>query len=313
LTLPQLKQQIKDGEFDDWYIFTGEEHEVLNIYIDHIANKSGAKKVYVDDLSSIFSKSRQSSLVKIKTLYVIIDDKDFLTNEKAWKALQRKSPFNDDIVIFYYTSRDKRNKFWKQFADRVVEFEHLDKRLLTKYIRKDLDLSDRNCEELIDICENDYGRILLEIDKIKRYQLSAEEDGEYGTFDEVFDILSRNGTIYKPPKDAIFDFVNAVLDRDVDLAYDLLEQSYAVGEANMVLISVLYNSFKNLMLVQTRRNKEDIGLNGWQIKNVSSYVDNYSTGELIRAMKILRKIEVGIKRGEIPDDISVNYFLVEVI
>ena len=310
MNIQQLKQQIKDKSFDSWYIFTGEEYKVLNIYIDKIAELTKSNKVYVDSLADIFSKSRQRSLVKLKTLYVVMDDSDFLTNEKAWSAIDRKSPFNDDIVIFYYTSRDKRNKFWKHYENKVVEFETLNKRLLVKYIKKELpDLSNEGCEVLIDICESSYGRILLEIDKIKQY-------GEYSqvtSYDKILKMLIKDGTIYKPPKDAIFDFVAAVLDRDVDLAYSLLEQSYAVGEANMVLISVLYTSFRNLFLVQNRKNKEDIGLNGWEIKNVSSYVDNYSSGELIRAMRILRKIEVGIKRGDIPEDISTNYFLLEVI
>lgn len=304
--ISEVKAQIKSKKFDRFYIFAGEEYKVLNIYIDKICEGARARKVYADSIIDVVSNSRQNSLIKNTTLYVIMDDKEFLSNEKAWEFVEKDQTIKDDILVFYYTSIDKRKKFWKYFDKRVVTFDHLDKRLLTRYIQKDIPLTVKNCEELIDICENDYGRILLEIDKIKSFPSKDKAD-------TVFGHLIKDGTIYISPKDAIFDFVNAVLDRDVELAYDLLDQSYAVGEANMVLISVLYNSFKNLLLVQTRKNKEDIGLNGWQIKNVINYVNNYSTGEIIRALKVLRSIEVGIKRGEMPDSISVNYFLVSVI
>lgn len=302
-----VKQQIKENDLDSLYLFAGEEHKVLNIYIDKIAEVSGANKIYVDDLASVFSKSRQASLIKSKSVYVVMDDKEVLTNEATWKIFSEKTPFKDDIIILYFTSIDKRLKFWKQFYSRAVIFEKMEKHILRKHIQKKLPLSDENADRLMDICECDYGRCLLELDKIERYA------GGKLLFDDSFAHLVKDGTIYIPPKDAIFDFVNAVLDRDINLSLDLLEQSYEVGEANMVLISVLYNSFRNLFLVQNRKGKESIGLNGWQIKNVISYVDNYSNGEIIRALKILRKIEVGIKRGEIPDDISTNYFLVEVI
>ena len=41
--------------------------------------------------------------------------------------------------------------------------------MLIKYIQREIDLSERNCKRLIDICDGNYGRILLEIDKIRRY------------------------------------------------------------------------------------------------------------------------------------------------
>ena len=176
---------------------------------------------------------------------------------------------------------------------------------------------DKNCKDLIDICESDYSRILLEIDKIEQYQAGYGKDKEkLKPYDGCFLDLVRAGVIYRPPKDAIFDFVNAVLDRDPNLAENLLEQSYAVGEANMVLLSVLYNSFRNLLQVQTANAKDvgkQCGLNGFQIKNVKPYVGNYSVSELIHALRVIRKVEMGIKTGRISDEVSVQYVLVNVI
>ena len=131
-------------------------------------------------------------------------------------------------------------------------------------------------------------------------------------YDTAFEKLLKDGTIYKPAKDAIFDFVEAVMCRSIK-CWDLLYQSYAVGEANMVLISVLYNNIKQTLQVQSC-NSADIskstGLTGWQIQCVKKHLNKYSSGELVAGMKLLQKIESGIKTGKIEDEISIEYFLV---
>lgn len=308
MDINSLKAQIKSGKFSPYYIFYGEEHYILKRYIDMIAEKSKLKISYIDNLGSVFAKITQKSLLNEHYLYVIIDDKEFLTNEKAWDALGDGRKLKDDRVIFYYTSVDKRIKFWKKFQEPGVEFAKLDERILTKYIRKEIPLSEDNCQILIDVCEGDLSRIFLEVDKIKQYMNHL---GPAKTQDGVFDKLLKEGAIYRAPKDAIFDFVNAVLERDVNKSWDLLEQSYAVGEANMVLLSVLYNNVKTLL--QVKSGEKNLGLNGWAVKNVSPYKDNYSNSELVRFMRLIRQAEKGIKTGLMSDDISVESILVQVM
>lgn len=308
MDINSLKAQIKSGKFSPYYIFYGEEHYILKRYIDIIAEKAKLKISYIDNLGSVFAKITQKSLLNEHYLYVIIDDKEFLTNEKAWDALGDGRKLKDDRVIFYYTSVDKRIKFWKKFQEPGVEFAKLDERILTKYIRKEIPLSEDNCQILIDVCEGDLSRIFLEVDKIKQY--SKKFTGDYGA-DNFFHMLLSQGAIYRAPKDAIFDFVNAVLERDVNKSWDLLEQSYAVGEANMVLLSVLYNNVKTLL--QVKSGEKNLGLNGWAVKNVSPYKDNYSNSELVRFMRLIRQAEKGIKTGKMPDELSVESILVQVM
>lgn len=166
MEITDVKQQIKTGNFDKFYIFHGEEHAVMKIYLNMMANKMGCKLTYADSLLELMSGVRTKSLVPEHHLYVIMDDREFMTNEKMWSKF---TGLKDDVVVFYYTTTDKRLKFWKNFKDKAVEFSKLDTRILTKYIQKEIDLSDKNCERLITICGGDYGRILLEIDKIKSY------------------------------------------------------------------------------------------------------------------------------------------------
>lgn len=305
MEIADVKQHIKTGNFDKSYIFYGEEHQVMKIYLNMMAEKLGCKITYVDSLMELMTGVRTKALVSERHLYIIMDDKEYLTNEKMWEKF---TGLKDDVVVFYYTSSDKRLKFWKQNKDRAVEFAKLDTRILTKYIKKDAPLSNESCERLIELCEHDYGRILLEIDKIRSYSIA-----EAVTPDGALDELIKSGCIYRAPKDAIFDFVAAFLERRPAKAYDLLQQSKAVGEANMVILSVLYNNIKQLLQVQSAKDYKALGFNGFVLKNILPYRNNYSNGELVKAMKLIRECEKGIKTGQIPDDLSVEYLMVQIM
>lgn len=305
MEITELKKQIKSGELDKVYIFHGEEYAVMKVYLKLMAGKD-YQITYVNSLLDLMAGSKTKALVPVRHLYVIMDDKDYLTNEKMWEKF---NGLKDDIVVFYYTTTDKRLKFWKQNKDKAVEFAKLDDRILTKYIQKEAPFfTEAMCKELIDVCESDYGRILLELDKMRDYCRSEKVTG-----DSVFRKFIDEGVIYRAPKDAIFDFVGAVLERNPSKAFNLLAQSYAVGEANMVLLSVLYNNFRTLLQVQSAKDIKALGLNGWQVKQVSAYKNNYTNGEIVRAMGVIRECEKGIKTGAIPDDISVYYAMVNIM
>lgn len=306
MEIADVKQQIKTGQFDKVYIFYGTEHTVMKIYLNMMATKGDMKITYVDSLMDLMTGAKTKALITERHLYVIMDDKEYLTNEKMW---ERFTGLKDDIVVFYYTSADKRLKFWKNNKDRAVEFARLEDRILIKYIKNEAPmLSNEQCMTLIEATDGDYGRILLEIDKVRAYSIAEAVEGGY-----AFDKLIEEGVIYYQPKDAIFDFVAAVLERHPAKAYDLLQQSKAVGEANMVLISVLYNNFKTLLQVKSKKSWKELGLNAFVAKNVSAFKDNYTNGEIVHALKLLREIEKGIKTGAIPDELSIEYFLVQVI
>jgi len=306
MEIGDVKQQIKTGGILPLYIFYGDEGAIIKEYIKQIAKKSGSTIIYDNSISDLVHYSKSTALIQEKYVHVILDDKEFLTNEKAWGFTGIKG----DIVIFQYTNCDKRLKFWKNFANTCVEFKKLDNEILIKYIQKKIDLSRENCLKLIDCCEGDYSRILLEIDKIKQYS-EANVTLIRNIENNAFDILLNSGVIYTAPKDAIFDFVKAFLDRDTILAQELLKQSYAVGEATLVLISVLYDNVKTLL--QVKSGEKNLGINGWQAKNVSAYKDRYTNGELVNCMRLLRKCEKGIKTGTMPENIAMQYVIVNVM
>lgn len=310
-----LKAKIKSKQLPSYLIFSGPEWKVQQIYIEQIAKVTGKKTKRIDSVSEIYSKLRNRSFIQSGVIYIVRDDKELMNSEKLQQQIS-SGLLGDNMLILLLTSVDKRTKFYKAYKDSIIDFEALSDAMLKKYVLKEIKLFERNLQCLIDICEHDYGRILLEIDKIKCYMTVAEADGYDMIPDEAFKDLLEDGTIYKPPYDAIFDLVDAILDRNVNKAFNLLQQSYAVGEATMVMLSVLYNNAKAVLQVQTYQgNKitEGTGLTGWQIKNAKPHVGRYSDEELIYIVQLVQKIESGIKTGRMEDEFAMQYLLTRIM
>jgi len=317
-----LKAKIKSKQLPNYLIFAGPEWKVQEIYIRQIAKITGKEICRIDSVSCIYSNLKNRSFLKTPKIYIVRDDKELMQNEKLQSQLD--VILAENMLIHVLTSVDKRTKYYKQYNNTIVIFEALNDAMLRKYIKKEIALSDRNCDILIDICEHDYGRILLEIDKIKRYKEYLNDDAyEHDVdnsmpaiySDSVFEQLLKDGTIYEPPYDAIFDLVDAILDRKVNESFNLLQQSYAVGEATMVMLSVLYTNARAVLQIQTYKGdnlSKATGLSGWQTKNAKPHVGKFSDESLIYIVQLVQKIESGIKTGKMEDAFAMQYLLTHI-
>lgn len=316
-----LKHQIQSKHIDNVLVFYGDEWEVQKIYIAQIAKATGLETKRVDKISDIIHKIKSVSFVSKEYIYIVRDDTEYIQNEKLQSLVARYIGKNYFILLL--SSVDKRLKFYKDNKDNMIEFEPLKPPILKKYIQKQIALSDKACDKLMEVCEYNYGRCLLEIDKIKRYFVNTwnkrnerERDGGISWTHKCFEKLLEDGTIYTPPKDAIFEFVDAILDDDYIKAFDLYQQCKAVGEATLVMISVLYNNAKAVLQVQSCTTKDigkSTGLSGWQIMNAKKHTGIYKNVELIRIMELCRKCEQGIKTGKMEEQFAVEYILVGIL
>ena len=314
MDVKSLKAKIKSKQIPNYLIFSGDEWKVQEIYIKQIAKVTGLKTQRIDSLLHIYNALRNKNFLQERIIYIVRDDKDLMQNEKLQQQIE-DDLLRDNILIHLVTSVDKRTKFYKRYKASICDFERLSDAMLYKYIQKELKLSKRNTERLIDICESDYGRILLEIDKIRRYS-DSNPTLIRNIYDNGFEMLINDGTIYEPPYDAIFDLVDAIMARNVNKAFDLLQQSYAVGEATMVMLTVLYNNMKALLQVQTYTGDnitKGTGLNYYTIKNVKKHVGKYSESDLNYIVKLIHKVTNGIKTGKMEDEFAMQYLLVHIL
>lgn len=308
MDITTVKSHIINKSLDGYYIFTGPELGVMDIYIDKIAEILQAKKVRPDDIAQTLRASKSKAFIKTSQISVFRDCKELITNESLQEQIDAFSS-NCECYIFIYTNIDKRTKFYKRFKDRIVEFNPMREDIFVKHLQQQIDLPERECKQLAEVCEMDYSRALLEIDKIVTYSQATGTDSL-----QSYRKLVESGAIYVPPYDAIFDFVDAVLKNKKRLAFQLLQESYDYGEATLVLLTALYNNTKQLLQLQTCKSADissATGLTYFQIKLATPRKGYNSAGDLVWLMRNIQKTETGIKSGKVADEIAVAKLLVE--
>ena len=303
----EIKSQIKNKKLNHFYIFTGDEWKVQQIYIQQIAKVSKLKITYIDTITDVWSQINNKGFMKNPMCYVVRDDDVILQNDKVQMRL---NTIKSDIVILLLSNIDKRTKFYKIYKNKIVEFNSLNPDILKKYIQKEVDLTDKNYKLLMDICDYNYGRCLLEVDKIKQY--IAEKSNDHSFEDDTFNKFINDGTINIPPGDVIFDFINAILDANCELAFELYDECLDYGNSIIAMLSILHNAAKQTLQVQSY-NGNDIeratGLTGWQVKKAREHCNVYSNRELIGLMRLCCKCEHGIKMGKLDEQDAMRYIL----
>lgn len=313
MNLIELKQSLAKKEFNNMYIFYGDEYAIMEIYIKNVCNAVQGEIRTSDSVLNVYRTLNTKSLLSTKNIvYIIRDDKEFLSSESVWDDIYKKLNNRGIILILKYSNIDSRSKFSKKFEQYITKFDLLNEDILVKYIKKDLNLKDEYCKLLVQICKNNYGKILLEINKLKNvakaYKLSDNDCFKMAYNADVFNI---------EPEDVIQDLVDAIMTRNVKQVALLLKESKEHGDSEMLLLSYLHNTVKAVLQVQTTGTQNDMGkvtgLNGYQLKTAYKYVNRYTCEELVTFMKYIKYCESSIKNGNIFPDMISDYLLINIL
>lgn len=314
MELLDLMKKISNNDIPHFLIFFGEEQKIIDIYIQNIMQSVDGKKVVVDNVSQAIKDNGKKSLDKSIKVYVATEDTAFLTKDESWENV-RKSMHKNYLILRYH-ALDKRSAFVKKNQQNIVEFSHLSNEVLQQYIQRDLpDLSDENVSKLISYCNNDYGRILLEVDKIWQAQSSRLSNFNINLdSNDCFEKLDKQGLFHKEIGDITFELTNAVLGGYPETAIQKLDEAKRKGEPAMMIVSILYNGFRNLLAYQgLGKNKqgamERTGLTKGELYGCTKNVGGYSIAEVKRNMLLCQKVEAGVKMGTIEEDIALEYLV----
>ena len=314
MELIDLMKKISSNDIPHFLILFGEEQKIIDIYINNICDKIQAKKVVKESVSSVVKNIGKKSIDKCKKLYIVTDDIAFTKLEDNWESA--KNSINKDYVILRYNSLDKRSAFVRKNQQNIVEFSHLSNDVLQQYINRYLpDLSYENVSKLIQYCNNDYGRILLEVDKIWQAQSSRLSNFNINLdSNDCFVELDKQGLFHKEIGDITFELTNAVLGGYPEKAIQKLDEAKRKGEPAMMIASILYSGFRNLLAYQgLGSNKqgamERTGMTKGELYGCTKNVGGYNIKEVKRNMLLCQEIESGIKMGKIDEDIALEYLV----
>ena len=315
MTIIDLKDQIIKNNLSNFYIFTGTEIGIINIYLQQMSNKLGLPITRADSILSIYDKCQGGSLFGDSTgFYVIRDDRDFMKQEQLFDTI--KTSIRKNVIVLLYDKIDSRLKFGKHFKDDIVAFEKLTPNVLKSYIKKEIPLSDKNIETLMDICCGSYDMCMLEVDKIQQYTDSLYLLCNKKDYDTGFSELLKCGVIYQQEETDVFKFTDAVCSRNKRLAFELEQVLMANNNSSINILGTLYNSMKSVMLIQVCESKnisEVTGLDNRLIYFNKKYVGKYSSGELVKAIKLISKVIEGVKNGWIDDVYATKFVLVNIL
>lgn len=314
MELLDLMKKISNNDIPHFLIFFGEEQKIIDIYIQNIMQSVDGKKIVLDNVPQAIKDNGKKSLDKSIKVYVATEDTAFLTKDESWENV-RKSMHKNYLILRYH-SLDKRSAFVRKIQQNIVEFSHLSNEVLQQYIQRDLpDLSDENVSKLISYCNNDYGRILLEVDKIWQAQSSRLSNFNINLdSNDCFEKLDKQGLFHKEIGDITFELTNAVLGGYPETAIQKLDEAKRKGEPAMMIVSILYNGFRNLLAYQgLGKNKqgamERTGLTKGELYGCTKNVGGYSIAEVKRNMLLCQKVEAGVKMGTIEEDIALEYLV----
>ncbi len=292
------------SEPTNFYVFIGEEWKLKQIYIEQIAANLHAVRRSVDTVLEACKLARTARLfARTRTVYVVAEDNSFITDARAWAALDA---FENDVLILILTKLDNRLKFAKTWKSQIFDFDSVAAGELVVQCQQRFDISDRVAKSVLDIC-GDLGQTLFELDKVFRAY-----DVESLSSDDI-ERAVKSGLIYLPPQDAIFKFTDALLVGDRAGAFELCSECQRFGTHALQLLSVVYTNARNILQVQTSGSAvaRSTGLSTWQIKHAKEKCGVYSADHLVDLLELVMDICDKIKQGQLAENIAVDYLIIK--
>lgn len=307
MELNDLRVKLKNKELSNFYIFSGTESEIMNLYIKQFQSIKNFLIVKGDFISEYYGEITSSSLFNQPTIYYIYEDKLILKKPEYINNILNTS--TENILILRYSKIDQRLKFFKDFSDYIVYFNQLSIEVLRKYAVQWLGKKNINIEELdklISYCNFDFNLLKLEIEKIilmDNFNLSK--------------ILEDSSFISKGIENKPFDLINAILDNDsIDIRV-LYNQFIQSNGDPLLLISLLCKSLVNVIKISNlnvsskdySNLKKDYNINYYDFETALKLKPYFSYKKLINLFIELRYVENKIKTGLWDKFLAFEYIL----
>ena len=310
MDLLELKDQIIKKNLSNFYIFTGTEIGIQQIYLKQMSKVLNMPISRVDSVSEIYNLCTTKGLFgNTNSLYVIRNDMDFIKQEKVYDTIEKD--IGKNVIVLLYEKIDSRTKFAKRFKNRIVPFEKLQPLVLKNYMRQSINLDEKHLEDLSNKISGSYDMALNEIDKIKNYSLSKNISAN-----AAMDKLVQTGCIYQPEESDVFRWVEVVMQRNVSESFHQAKILLDNGVQTINMLGTLYNSVKAVLLIQCCEGgniSSVTGLDNGQIYYNRKYVGRYNTSELVANMKRLAETINNIKHGTIDNIFVIDYVLTQML
>ncbi len=295
LGLLELQGQIRGGNLLPFYVFIGEEIELQNIYLKQMGDV-----VRIDSVADVYNRITSKLIGGKFAVYVVRDDMDFIKSEKTWSTISDK--IRNAILVVQVTTPSKCKKFIKGLNDCVVEFNHMTTKQLLNVVNMDGSVS--NKQYFIEACNNDLNTINNYMDILKRTGIT--------------ELNKKVVDEYIPTKEevTVFQLADAIMQKDEQLTFKLLDQLLEDKNNVMGIIYAIYAQLHKCVLVEGYRGEKDIskvtGINSWICNNILRY-NRIQPAKLLTALRLVQKYDKGVKTGKYDGVMACYSLVVEIL
>ena len=288
----EFMTHIKEDRLLPFYIFTGEEIGLMNVYLGKLPVKVKRESA----VASVIRPLTQRSIVANDRVFVVRDDKDFLSNESRWRTLNE---IKYGTLVLLYTKIDSRSKFLKQFDDHIVQFDRMTVPQLMKHFSKRFSVKPNLLEQVVELCDRDYSRIENELDKISRVSLPTED--------------AVSCLVHRKLEFEVFKAVDSVIRYEPQRAFEYMQVLLTTQENVLGFLTLLYNHFAAAArILGTDGAKEStVNIKQFMINKIKGNF-NYSLDSAFEGMTIIGDTVEGIKTGLYTDVIGVQMCLLKI-
>lgn len=294
-------------------LIIGDNLELVNFYLSEIMNKIGyeeEKKIEYDmSVSSLSDILDEASMISLFSNEKIIIGNDFnisnIKDEEIDYLDRYIKNINKDVYIILIASKiDTRLKNYRIFKDNfnVIDISKSKNDdniydFIKNYIKDNGYKIDKyNLDYLVSKLGNDINNIKLELSKIFMYK-----DNDNIIDRDTIDLLVADNI-----DNVIYEFTNAVLDRDYDkvskmydnfkiqnIGYDYLLVSLSNSFRQALIIKILYNKGKSNFEIAKIINKKE-----FYVKKMLERLYNYTEEDICMIINKLATIDREFKTGK---------------
>lgn len=310
MDLVSVKQQIINRKLtNNVFLFCGEDAGVLKEYIRRLYDIAQGEYVFTDDYSTAYTALHTVSFFAEKQFVVLYN-----CDTMNCAMLDKLCKFTGDsvLVVVYVPGvtsilKDKSSDF--------LNFKKVQTIYLVKHIKPVLPLSEQTLEDFCSACFNNYGLMQLEADKVLAYKQVCDGAGDPISVKDSYNKLVSAGVVPSVVNDNVFTLLSAIMYNDFVQALKLLNDYLKLNDTCLGLLSMVYNTFRNMLLVCGCRPNDPIetqtGLSRGQIYMCKRYLDYYTVPQILSTLKYIQDLCDGVKNGKYEDKKTIEYLLVK--
>lgn len=268
---------------------------VAEQYYRQIAKDKDKEIVTVDDFSDLDSILANPFISHDGDLFVHKTDKV--------DAIQNPTKYDNVIVVCNELVGDMDTRY-------TCRIPKLDTWCGTDLLYSNLDgVKEENLKRLADLLNGDVYRIQQEIDRFSVFPVNERNHAVVQALDSDFysDLQKVN----------IFDLSNAIIRKSVDSIRDMLYHIDSSDIEPLALTKILYNGFRQVLLVQLQGYKATPENTDIEYKQFYAIKKNnigfYKHEKVVQNFRLLADVYKKLILGELPMDNIIDYLLINIL